>query len=148
MDKAYGCFTRFPVSGHRLGFLYIMISIPICSEQTGNKLKLQPLNPTQHWSRWRPWGRPTPVWESQEVNLPRDLVLKRLSCLNLVRDPPVQGSQEVDMPQPAQGPNSQEADMPQPAWGFNLQEAVMPQLAWGSAPLPRDAWLSGCNSTG
>ena len=29
----HGCFTRFPASGHRLGLLYIMISIPICSEQ-------------------------------------------------------------------------------------------------------------------
>ena len=46
------CFTRFPASGHRLGLLYIMISIPICSEQTGNELKLQPLNPTQHWLCW------------------------------------------------------------------------------------------------
>ena len=67
-DKAYDCFTRFPVSGHRLGLLYI-ISIPICGEQTGNELKLQPLNPTQHWSRWRPWGCPSPVWGSQEVEL-------------------------------------------------------------------------------
>ena len=41
--------------------LYIMISIPICGEQTGNKLKLQPLNPTQHWSLWRPWGMPNSV---------------------------------------------------------------------------------------
>ena len=38
-----------------------MISIPICSEQTGNELKLQPLNPTWHWSHWRPWGCPIPV---------------------------------------------------------------------------------------
>ena len=70
-DKAYGCFTRFPVSGHRLGLLHIMISIPICGEQTGNELKLQPLNPTQHWSHWRPWGCPTPVQGFQEVDLPR-----------------------------------------------------------------------------
>ena len=46
-DKAYDRFTRFPVSRHRLGLLYIMVSIPICSEQTGNELKLPPLNPTQ-----------------------------------------------------------------------------------------------------
>ena len=45
-----------------------------------------------------------------------------------------QGSQEVIMPQPAQGPNSREAIMPRPARGFNLQEAVTPQPAWGSAP--------------
>ena len=47
---------------NKIGFLYIMISIPICSEQTGNKLKLQPLNLTQHWARWRPWGRPVQSW--------------------------------------------------------------------------------------
>ena len=68
------------------------------------------------------------------LDLPRDLVLKSLLCLNLLGDPPVQETQEVIMPQPAQGPNSQEADLPQPAQGFDLQEAVMPQLAWGSAP--------------
>ena len=43
-----------------------MISIPICSEQTGNDLKFQPFSPTQHWSRWRLWGYPTPVLGSQE----------------------------------------------------------------------------------
>ena len=32
------------------------------------------------------------------LDLPRDLVLKRLSSLNLLRDLPVQGFQEVDMP--------------------------------------------------
>ena len=45
------------------------------------------------------------------LNLPRDLILERLSCLNLLGDLPVQGSQEVDMPLPAQRPNSCEADM-------------------------------------
>ena len=50
---------------------------------------------------------------SSRLDLPRDLVLEMLSCLNLLGDPPVQGSQEVDMPRPAQGPNSQEADKPQ-----------------------------------
>ena len=60
--------------------------------------------------------------------------LESLSCLNLLRDPPVQGSQEVSIPQPSKGPNSREADLPQPAQGFNLQEAVMSQPAWGSAP--------------
>ena len=35
------------------------------------------------------------------LNLPRDLVLKRLSCLYLLRDLPVQGSQEVVTPRPA-----------------------------------------------
>ena len=27
-------------------------------------------NPTKHWSCWKPWGHPTQVWGSQEVNLP------------------------------------------------------------------------------
>ena len=67
---------------------------------------------------------------SQEFDLPRDLVPGRLSHFNFLRDPPVLGSQEVDMPWPAQGPNSWEVDMPRPALGFNLQEAVMPQPAW------------------
>ena len=35
---------------------YIMLSIPICGEQTSNEL--QPLNSTHHWSRLRPWGHP------------------------------------------------------------------------------------------
>ena len=61
---------QVPVSGHRLGLLYI-ISIPIHGGQTSNELRLQPLNPTQHWSHWRPWGCPTPVQRSQEVDLPR-----------------------------------------------------------------------------
>ena len=115
-----------------------------------NELKFQPLNPTQHWLCWWSWGHPTPVQGSRRstcLDLPRDLVLE-MSCLNLLRGLPVQGSQEVDMPQPAQGPSSQEAHLPWPAWGFYLQEAVTPQPAWGSAPWPRDAWLSGCNSTG
>ena len=115
--------------------VYIMVSIPISGGQTSNELRLQPLNPTQHWSPWRSWGCPTPTWSpssSTYLDLPRDLVLRRLSHLNLLRNPPVQGSQEVKMPQPALGPNSQEADM-QPAQGFNLQEAITPQPAWGSA---------------
>ena len=57
-----------------------------------------------------------------------------LSCLDLLGDPPVQGSQEIDMPQPVQGPNSQEAKMPQPAQGFDLHAVVMHQPAWESAP--------------
>ena len=69
-DKAYGCFTRFPVSGHRLGLLYITVSIPIRGGQISNKLRLQSLNPTQHWSCWRPWGHPTQVQGSQKVDLP------------------------------------------------------------------------------
>ena len=48
------------------------------------------------------------------LGLPRDLVLGRLSHLNLLGDPPVQGSQEVYMPWSAQGPNSQETNLPQP----------------------------------
>ena len=42
----------------------------------------------------------TSPW-SQEVDLPKDLVLRRLSHLNLLGDPPVQGSQDVDLPRPA-----------------------------------------------
>ena len=44
-DEAYGCFIRFPVSEHRLGLLYIVISIPIHGGQDSNELRLQPLNP-------------------------------------------------------------------------------------------------------
>ena len=64
-----------------------MISIPTCGEQTGNKLKLKPLNPTQHRLPWRPWKCLTPAQESQEVNLPRDLAPRRLSWLSLLGDP-------------------------------------------------------------
>ena len=71
---------------------------------------------------------------SSRLDLPRDLVLERLSCLKLLGVSLVQGSQEVVMPRPAQGPNSREAVMPQPAWEFDLQEAVTPQPAWVSAP--------------
>ena len=114
-----------------------MVSIPACGEKAGNELKLQPLilpstghtgdlGDTQLQSRG--------PRRSTFLDLPRDLVLERLSHLNLLGDPPVQGSQEVVMPQPAQGPNSWEADLPRPAWGFDLHEAVKPQPAWGSAP--------------
>ena len=89
------------------------------------------------------------------LKLPRDLVSERLSCLNVLRDPPVQGREEVggelgprrskcfDLPRdlvlkrlsrlnllgdlPVQ--ESQEVNMLRPAQGFSLQEAVMPQLA-------------------
>ena len=49
------------------------------------------------------------------LDLLRDLDLETLSHLNLLGDPPVQGSQEVFTAQPAQEPNSLEADLPQPA---------------------------------
>ena len=97
-------------------------------------IRLQPLNPHHHWSCWRPLGHPTPVWGSRSstyLDLPRDLVPGSLSCLNLLGDSPIQGSQESDMPRPAQGQNSWEADLPQPAQEFDLQEAVMPQPAQG-----------------
>ena len=67
------------------------------------------------------------------LDLPRDLVLKRLSHLNLLSNPSVQGSQEFTTPRSFKGPNSWEADLPQPAWEFDLQETVTPQPAWGSA---------------
>ena len=75
-----------------------MISIPIHGGQTSNELRLQSLNPIQLWSHWRPWGHPPPAQGSQEVDLPelpRDLVFKRLSYLNMLGDLPVQGSQEL-----------------------------------------------------
>ena len=90
--RAYGCFTRLPVSGHRLGLLYVMIFIPIHSEQTSNDLRLQPLNPTQHWSHWRPWGYLTP---SSGVPGGRSA----LTCLG-------SGPRNIVTPQPAQGSSS------------------------------------------
>ena len=57
-------------------------------------------------------GTPNSSPGSQEVNLPRDLLLRRLSHLNLLRDLPVQGSQEVNIPQPAQRSNFWEANLP------------------------------------
>ena len=98
-----------------------MISIAIHSGQTTNELRLQPLilPSTDHTgnlgdSQVQSWG-------------PR-----RLTCLNLPRDLPVQGSQEIDTRRPVQGPNSWEADMSQPAQEFGLPVVVMPQTAWGS----------------
>ena len=75
-----------------------MVSISICCEQTVNELKLQPLNPTQHWSCWRPWGYPTPVQGFQEVDLPWSaygLVPGRLSYLSLLRDPSAQDPRKL-----------------------------------------------------
>ena len=64
-----------------------MISVPICSEQTG-RVKITPntghagdLGDAQLQS-----GGPRRL---TCLDLPRDLVLERLSCLNLLRDPPV-----------------------------------------------------------
>ena len=71
-----------------------------------NELRLQALNPTQHWSFWRPWTSPTPVWEPQEVYMPRS----------------------------AWGPDSWEVDLPWSPLRLGLQEALMPQPVWGSAP--------------
>ena len=150
-DKAYGCFTRFPVSEYSLGLLYIMISIAIHSGQTTNELRLQPLilPSTDHTgnlgdSQVQSWGPRRLTC----LNLPRDLVVGRLSHLNLLGDLPVQGSQEIDTRRPVQGPNSWEADMSQPAQEFGLPVVVMPQTAWGSEHWPEDAQLSVCNSTG
>ena len=132
-DKPYGCFTRLAVSGHRLGLLYITISIPIHSNE------LQPLNFTQHWSHWRPWdaqlqsGGPR---RSACFDLPRNLVLKRLSCLNLLRDPPVQGSRKstcLNLPgDPILGRPTC-LDLP--------GDSVSRRLS--CLTLPGDAWLSG-----
>ena len=143
-----------------------MISIPIHSGQTGNELRLHPLNPTQHWSGWRPWGCPTPPWgprRSTCLDLPWDLVLRRLSCLSLLRDPSEQDPRKstcLALPRdlvpgrlsclnllrdpPVQG--SQEVDMPHSAQGPNSQEADMPRSAWGfdlqEVVLPQPAWGS------
>ena len=56
-------------------------------------MSYKPLNSTQHWSHWRSWGCPNSSLgdprRSSRLDLPRDLVLKRLSHLNLMGDPPV-----------------------------------------------------------
>ena len=56
---------------------------------------IQPPNPTQYWSHWRSWGRPNSSpggpRGSSRLDLPRDLVLERLSRLNLLGDPLVLG---------------------------------------------------------
>ena len=150
-----------------LGLLYIMVSIPIWVGQTSNELRLQPFNPTQHWSCWRPWRHPTPAWggprRSTCLSLPRDLVLGRLSHLSLLGDPPAWGprwSTCLDLPRdlvpmklsclnllrdpPVQG--FQEVNMPLPAQGPNSQEANMPQSAWRfdlqEVIMPQPAWGS------
>ena len=113
---------------------------------------IQPLNPTQHWSCWRPWGCP-----NSSLGVPGgqpDLTflgiwsLKGCHTSTFSRIHQSQRSQEVVTPRSAQGPNSCVVVTPRPAQEFNLQEAVTFQLAWGSAPWPMDAWLSGCNSSG
>ena len=45
---SHSYFARFPVSVHRLGLQFIMISTPVCGGQVSNKLRLQLLNPTQY----------------------------------------------------------------------------------------------------
>ena len=74
-----------------------MISIAICGGQTINELRLQPstghaedLGDTQLQSAG-------PV-RLTCLDLPRNLVLERLSRLNLPGDLPVQGFQEVNVP--------------------------------------------------
>ena len=69
---------------------------------------------------------------SSRLDLPRDLVLERLSHFNLLGDPPVPGV-----------PGGRHA-LTSPGTQFSggrhaltcpgIQEAVMPQPAWGSAP--------------
>ena len=101
---------------------------------------IQPPNPTQYWSCWRPWGCPNSspgvpgghhtltclgIWSSKGCHA---------STCSGIGDRQSQGSQEVVTPRPAQGPNSKEADLPRPAWGVNLYETVTPQPACGTAP--------------
>ena len=67
-----------------------MISIPINGGKTSNELRSQHLNPTQHWSCWRPWRCPIQSRGPKRLtclDLPRDLGHRRLSCLSLLRDP-------------------------------------------------------------
>ena len=137
-----------------------MVSIPIRGGQTSNKLRLQPLNPTQHWSCWRPWGCPTPAWGSQEVDLPRDPVPRRLLPLSLLRDPPAWGPRrstclnlpgpwEVVMPQPAQRSASSGVpgvNMPQPDHERNSQEADMPTRFLGGI-IKKWLWCKSKNYT-
>ena len=56
---------------------------------------IQPPNPTQYWSHWRSWGCPNSSpggpRRSSRLDLPRNLVLERLSHLNLLWDPPAPG---------------------------------------------------------
>ena len=57
------------------------------SDQTG-------LNPTQYWSCWRSCGAQLQYGDPRRstcLDLPRDLVLKKLSHLKLLGDPPVPG---------------------------------------------------------
>ena len=85
---------------------------------------IQPPNPTQYWSHWRPWGRPNScpgvpgghhtltclgIWSSKGCHTS--------TCSGICQS---QGSQEVITPRPAQGPNSREAVTPRPARGFDL----------------------------
>ena len=108
-----------------------MVSIPIRGGQTSNKLRLQPLIPTQYIGDTQ--LQPGDPWRLTCLDLSRDLVLGRLTCLSLLGDLPVQGSQEVKMPQPAQGPNSRETTSLDLPGGFDLQEDDLPLPAWGSA---------------
>ena len=106
------------VSEHRLGLLYIMISIPTCGGQTGNELKLQPLNPSQYWSHWRPWmpnsspgvpgGRPAltclGIWSSKGCHASacqgiwKSKSPRRSTCLHLPRDPILGRPTCLDLP--------------------------------------------------
>ena len=93
-----------------------MVSFPIHGGKTSNELKLQPLNLTQHWTCWRPWGYPTSggqpastclrIWSlggchtstysgihqsrgpgrSTCLDLPRNPILRRPTCLDLPGD--------------------------------------------------------------
>ena len=53
---------------------------------------IQPPNPTQYWSHWRSWGRPTPVWGVPGGH-------HALTCLGI-------GLRKVVTPQPVQGSSS------------------------------------------
>ena len=100
-DKSYGCLTRFPVSGHRFGLLYVMISIPICGEETGNQLKCNPLNLPSTGHTEDLGGHPIPVQQSQEVDPPMIWSLKGChteTCLGICQSRGPRRSTCLDLP--------------------------------------------------
>ena len=100
-DKSYGCLTRFPVSGHRLGLLYVMISIAICGEKTGNQLKCNPLNLPSIGHTEDLGGHLIPVQWSQEVDPPMIWSLKGChtsTCLGICQSRGPRRSTCLDLP--------------------------------------------------
>ena len=124
-DEAHGCFPRFPGSGLRGVLLYIVVSVPICGGQTGDELELQPLNPTQQWSCWGPWGHPAPAWGSQEVDCLGISSLEGRHASTCSENCQSGGCRSSS---PAQRLNSQEADLPRPSWNLISKRLLHPSL--------------------